>query len=554
VKRPLVIAAAAVAVAVAGVSYWWFALRPSEDSADPPTPKPTRTEAVTVPLEESRAKDLLPDLPAAPVAGPLFDSTEIMGPGFRRTGFLPAVDPAIGFAYGVTNPTAWYQGYDEDYDRGAQDGAAYATAEAEYRECIKGAEPDSCEYPIEAEFREWAYENDGGYRAGFDQEPRATPDSAEGTMAALAAFSLDTGERIWLVNLEEEFGPAREGATPALWLLPKLDGLFCGAVYWPPQHEWSDNEAQTTLFTFDASGQIISHRTRSDAGDFLAAGDRALLVSYSAMRAEAFLPTDLNNPVWETNLWSTSFGGQILSNPGTGTVWLGATDGLVDAATGELVGALYSGEEGAGYRLANGGADLLLRQDYEDFSVTRVDPATGRDLWQKPIRFPGGNCTATPQLSGGRVMLAVYEGYEEITTVIVADAATGEVLWTQDLGRGYDWYLGATEAAAFAHNAEQVRLFSWAGGEPGAHPVRLDRPAGFGTAATLLYVLGADGEVTAFDTAQGAEAAWSLPLLDGAETPFHPSGSVEFSATDDRLFAAWDKDATSQLMRELRPS
>jgi hypothetical protein len=247
---------------------WWRGRGLQENPGPPDLTTPPTTEpsfAVDDPTagEEQLAYWGPPDLMKLPGLGPSFDIEDLIEGEFDQTGFLDRVDAEIGFAYGLlTGESVWFEGYDEEWDRGVADGADRAAAEREYDSCLEGDDAAACVRPDDADYFAYASDEPGhwAYWEGVSGSARSQAGASDGPIAVIAGFSLDSGESLWQIDLEEALGlDRRNGPAARLDLVAMGEGVFGIEV----THYLRDGYAHV-LGTFD--GEVLSSTAKYGVG------------------------------------------------------------------------------------------------------------------------------------------------------------------------------------------------------------------------------------------------------------------------------------------------
>ncbi|MGW9440456.1 serine/threonine-protein kinase [Streptomyces sp. NPDC055607] len=196
--------------------------------------------------------------------------------------------------------------------------------------------------------------------------------------------------------------------------------------------------------------------------------------------------------------------------------------------------------------------------------VRAVDGRGGEELWRHGLTGFGAPRTGPYDAASG--LLTVFEGAPDgaRTRVGAVRPATGEVVWRRDLEGDLD-PLGRTGDGSLVlgslHQGTQtdalVLLGPGAGGTGSvrrlALPHRFDL-RGAVVRGSVVYLLDADGHVTAFDTAAGeGRVLWDLETAAGnvSAPVLGPGDRLYFSVQDGRLLAV--DTARGALVGQTRP-
>jgi hypothetical protein len=356
-------------------------------------------------------------------------------------------------------------------------------------------------------------------------------------LAAVVAFDLDSGARLWQVDfgetLGEEFADARFG---------DLTGTGDEAITLWGVNDFG-NDAQYPAATISAAGEVVS-KTGDLGGEPIGAANGTMLVWNDAAGREslaAYRAEDLTDPIWQADadpyaLDTTSH------NDWTSTWWTAPDDEVIDVYTGQPTGLRNASGRGTetGHWLIAGPTDLALRLE-RDGSASLVDPKTGEPMWDQSAPIADGPRVIELR---GETVLAGPSYSERSAHVWARDVTTGRVLWTATgriaavrgqtvlLGRGR--YL-TTRQIRSGRELARTRL-------PEEYSV-------LGAGAETFYIQAWHGErrqLTAY-AIDGLRKLWTLdtsPELEEGAT------AVWYRWKANRLFAVFTAD-DRQTMREL---
>jgi virginiamycin B lyase len=186
---------------------------------------------------------------------------------------------------------------------------------------------------------------------------------------------------------------------------------------------------------------------------------------------------------------------------GFGSVWVAVSGGLVrlDPATGGVVARISTGRRPWGVAAGEG---AVWVGDWNDGTVTRVDPATNTVVWRVTLNTALGQGSPVGVAAGGGSVWAADNSSDEVWRL---DPATGAVLGTAHVGDAHE-FVGFGEGSV------------WVSSENGTVG-QLD-PAGGGV--TRSIAAGADADFLGFSpgavwvTNYGSEFLWRIDPVTGA--------------------------------------
>jgi outer membrane protein assembly factor BamB len=154
--------------------------------------------------------------------------------------------------------------------------------------------------------------------------------------------------------------------------------------------------------------------------------------------------SDLTQDKWTGDGWPDCI--EPVLTDSDGSLWICASEGFIDAATGQEVGFGQDITDPDVFYFLHDG--VLIRLTSAQWSIEgslmRVDPKTGDNLWEKTLTFAG----AAVPVHGGDWVFAAVDG-----SVHCIDPKSGQVRWT----RPADWFIGVVGSTAFvASNDGQV--------------------------------------------------------------------------------------------------
>ncbi|MDR1825807.1 MAG: PQQ-like beta-propeller repeat protein [Bifidobacteriaceae bacterium] len=498
-----IIAAALVVVLVAAGAGWFFFLRDGGGGG-------------------ATASDYIaPDFKDEPKLGDEIEADEVLEGDYGEVDFGPFVDAnhvlVIGspdtsslYAYEDTAVSDWYEGYDEDYDRGWDDGTAYLEAETEWWDCY-----DDCgDYPVPEQYFDGDYYTEDGYYVGFwdaydeygyGSNRAEEPEDIEPVevASAVALLNLDSAKLEWTVDLVEKTG----FDMPSVLATDVTDNGYVGLRI-------SDvGNDDYVLLAISPEGEVVG--TRDSGYLLMAVGEYFLWQDDDEV--SAVKGSDFENEVWtldaNPNPLADGYGysSAVLEIDDSTTCVL-VEDGCADLATGDVRDWGDDAGDEAWYVALGDGVVLRFEESSSTTgSVMRIDPKTGEDKWDSPVKKVSGlNCV----LVGGKVIL------ERSSKVVAVDAGSGEEKWTAKaddltlihaMGNGnvvvVDGYDGgeADYAILKAKDGEEVRTVN---GWP--------LPSAWGS--DLFYAIDDDNELVAYDlTGDSKKALWKLDLdvVDG---------------------------------------
>jgi outer membrane protein assembly factor BamB len=439
---------------------------------------------------------LAPDIVDAPQPGPEIDSRDVLDGDFAVTQFENPLDGETGLVLGYTdNSDVWYEGYERDYDRGFAEFQAFAQAAkdagCDWRFASCDGEPDYAGtlegYVDGAE--------DAKALASFGEISNSQKAEPPGPIAAaVAAFDLATGERRWQVDLLELAGLDPD-AVPNGSLDVRVLPCGPGAVI----TEVAELAATTShVAALAADGSVVS-QAEVEGGLTECRSGIAIMFSHESDDEIAHSTSALGEELWRAP--GRRDGWPLFHEP-SGTSWVHSVAGYVDAATGALFGfGADADPAGVFYRIAPSGAEpRVLRFDQETRLVSRLDPATGEDIWAETFDYDAyGPVAFTPDaLLLQREAGSTFDDDGLPTSyskdVIAVSLDSGEILW---------------EAESGGLEAVEGRDYSAVAGDPvlahkqalGAEHLAFDAATGaleFALDPGEGYSLGAQGDAVAY--------------------------------------------------------
>jgi hypothetical protein len=517
-----------------GGAVWWLA------------PKPQGAEDL------NRAPDLL-ELPAL---GPAITLDGLVAGNFDQTGFLDLVDGEIGFAYGLpAEHGLWYEGYAEERAQGEADAARLDQANQEYNSCLDQGEPpqdqSGCASPEAADYQAYPGSEPGhqAYWDGFwGGVPTATPENSPDSLAAIAAFDLDSGEPLWQLDLEAELGLERRNGHVA----PTVLAIGSQAFAVVASQTW-DSGGQQVLATTDRSGKILARQVhRGPAWTATAAGDRVIWETVGEMIA-AYTVEDLATPVWQ-HAQTEALAAYQTFNDTTGAHLILTETGLVDAISGQRLPFGQDSGEGSGvwYQFAHGGQDALFRIDQTRQTLTRVDLASGEALWDTAWSLDQDVAVGL-YIAGGDLAVLGAHAADAPAGLSLADARSGKVR-RLDTSQALDyWVAGPTTGCLIAQQYPDWYCVDWQTLQANAISLPTWDGAWLALGQRLVYLAGAECRLTAFDTEPKLAQAWSLAIPPPGQDSCG-AGDLSLDWAGGRLFALTYGYDGSASLTELRPN
>ncbi|MDR2253542.1 MAG: PQQ-binding-like beta-propeller repeat protein [Bifidobacteriaceae bacterium] len=510
---PVIAGVAAVAVVGAGV-FWFVGSRGGGNGG-------------------AAGQSLAPDITAEPTFGDQISTLDILDGDFADSSFGGFLSESTGLVIGTNEPpgySSWYEGYDEDYEQGAQDSLSYEEAYEEWRACVTAC-PD---YPYEDLY--WKGDTDG-YSDGWYGYEREIKPEMDGPLVVVAAFDLTSGERKWQTDIGAAFElDATDGHVSAS---ARFDGGRAVVIV--------TQESASFTAVLNSSGEIV---TQSDEFyTVLGVHDSVLLATVDRGDGLAvYNVADLSKALWEADASENGWGGTY--NSGTGSWWVLIEDGFVDVKTGKAIGF---GEDMAeddpeyGYALATGSSDVVLRAEWEEGEeFDRVDPATGEEMWDDPAELDGD---AWGAWVSGSTLLFEHDG-----GIQAFSASSGEELWSKR-DEAVSQFLGSQ---VVTQDGSTIRLRSVKTGEEAITKHKLDDDEVIRTAGSrVLYVYdSAKSDLMGLDMKDDFSELWSVRVSRALDPEDASMGSAYLIHSDTRLFvrataSLYDEDGYSETSYDL---
>jgi outer membrane protein assembly factor BamB len=327
-----------------------------------------------------------------------------------------------------------------------------------------------------------------GETSNVDEHLTAEPGvgATRAPAAAIAAFDLATGERLWQVDLLEAAGLGPEGYLLAVRAWPDGRGGVCAGL--------TVDLRDFVYVTVAADGAVLS-TLRTGATLIEAKGGIVLMVEVPDVFAYA--AEDLTKELWRAGFAGLGGYADPLFHRATGTFWPVTQDGFVDAATGERFG--FGADAAYGtvrYTFAAATPEpVVLRLDYTAGTLARLD-AAGAALWEAQLP-PGATASGlgfTPDA------ILMRDDMQETADIWAVDLGSGETRWRAPGGK----ILGA-------------RAAYWGVAADGA---------------VLARRTGIEGDVVAFDAATGDEL-FGVACGDGCQFGLQGRSAAYFSRAAD---------------------
>jgi outer membrane protein assembly factor BamB len=279
-----------------------------------------------------------------------------------------------------------------------------------------------------------------------------------------------------------------------------------------------DAGEESLLVAMDSRGAVLG--TTTAYGEWSTVGDHVVVRTEDG-QLSVRSAQDVDSELWHAKAPDSSY----TVNPGNSPdpeSWLGrlmgkggayyieAKDGYRELRTGEKA-SLGKPDEDTQYLSTLEGVILRATQDPdgEDCQVMRVDPATGKDLWNAAIK------SETFGVWDSNAKAFLLETVEE-GEVSAIDAATGEELWAHVIGDEYPSYaklLADARAIMFAQSPGDGGWAAMLVGQDGTEASRFEigTPTSLVYGTAVLYTV-SDGTLIAYDLqGEGAEL-WTLDL------------------------------------------
>jgi hypothetical protein len=485
-------------LALAATAAWFIAVRqheplPGDDAVAPDfTAEPVLTELVDL-------AGVFPGVSALQVEGFLDDTTML-------------VSSRPGTAIGDSN---WYQGYEEDYERGAADAERFDEDYSTWHICVNSScdGPDcvdrECVEPNRDDYFDYDNYGDFGYQDGYDGNRREVPPAAgEDSTTFLAAVSMDSPtEPKWKLDLNEALG---EDALyfDCGYVSLAIDGR--GNSLFSVGTEFDALEGDCYWVAVGSGGELLSWaRVAPDAIRYAQVVDGLALMDLGGneyrSRVGAYRLEDLESPVWEADCGG--FGCHLATV--NGEAWVVTDQGVVDLATGRDVGFDRRLQD---WELIVGDGDALFVLDWAGDSeyggITRAG-LDGEDVWDAAV--PTSDMVV--EVGDGRAYVPRGEA------MVGVDAETGEERWSTAVGQVI-WFCVAGNgnlAVALAADADRLAIIDGESGE-----VLGDGLPGVLMACgeEMVYATDADGNAQARlvgYSAQAGQAGQAAPDADGRE-------------------------------------
>ncbi|MDR1825806.1 MAG: PQQ-binding-like beta-propeller repeat protein [Bifidobacteriaceae bacterium] len=394
-----IIAAAVVVVLVAAGAGWFFFLRDGGGSTT------------------SSTYSLAPDFKDKPQLGDEIEADKLLEGDYYSVEFDRFTDASHVVVVGAPDTSSlysgssnWYEGYDEDYDQGYEDGEAYLQAYEEWWDCY---DDDCPEYPEEDDYYQGSYDNDGYddgwedgyYEWGYGDSKAEAPETSE-VASAIGLVDLDGPKLDWSVDLIEKTG----------FDIPQVSRtLYSDAGILAVQVTDAADGDEVMILAIDSNGEVKG--TRDDESLRAAAGDYFLVADdddISAVKATAF-----DEEVWTAEV--NSNGTQVLS-PKDGTYLVSTDDGFVNVADGTELG--WGDEAGGEYGYTAPGDGIVLQFEQSSgstYNFMRIDAETGEDKWDSEVKKVKNTSVA---LAGGKLIMALN------AKVVAIDPGSGEEEWS----------------------------------------------------------------------------------------------------------------------------
>jgi outer membrane protein assembly factor BamB len=232
----------------------------------------------------------------------------------------------------------------------------------------------------------------------------------------LNLIDLDKGKQAWDLDLSEATG------------LPSAKAVFVHRDGRGGALVGAEDPADGTtgvLVTVDKDGQVTG--SRAGAITLWGLGPDGLVLLYEGDQAVVTTLDDLGGEIWHGPSGDGTAFQHALVGPETGLCLIPTQDGYIDPRTGELspLGANNWPPEFIYYEAA--GPGRVFQMDLENEIVTTmVDPATGKELWDRPLLGYPWDVDA----GAGVVLMGSWDDQ----SLSLVDLATGQAKWTYDAG------------------------------------------------------------------------------------------------------------------------
>jgi len=439
----------------------------------------------------------------------------ILDLGADRVAVLAALD---WYHYSEQDVSPWYEGYDEHYATGYDDGVRYGEAYQAYFD----DDTNLIEYPARADFfsldgvtydlvesldeydtyRGWADGFSDGEDALAEGCNRAEQPDLLPTFGHVSEIDTTTGQDVWSVGLED-FGVASPKWEASL-VGPSPEGHITLAVVSP------DDEAMTVLHALSPiDGSEVSRaefphvvETAINHGD-----PTSPLVSISEDSVSRWDTSDLGgDPVWTAPLGPSEAGTSSWTESGYVVIYSAEATLWLDAETGVPPPWFAGADSFLEYRVLE---DVVLRLDESDAGafVDGVD-LEGAALWSGDAEV-----LLNQTGSGGEVLLRAEDNQEfGFVNLMRLDPLTGEPMWDSEYRGDPGYVVGTVPGSIVLETGESTDILDIHTGE---------RRHGLPGVAELLgttVVYGDDGDdenarLRAWDVHDGSEL-WSMRLSE----------------------------------------
>ncbi|MDR2567438.1 MAG: PQQ-like beta-propeller repeat protein [Bifidobacteriaceae bacterium] len=338
----------------------------------------------------------------------------------------------------------------------------------------------------------------------------ATARSDGGGAGALVGVDLTTHREKWRIELAETLGLGSAASISSQ--AEVAEGL---ALVQVRQTLGTGEPGAAFLVTVDSRGRIVSQRQAAADAELVGLRQDVAVLQDASRELVGYNPAALNEPLWRAPGASATL---ALSNAVSGTWWILARDGFIDARTGTAVGfgadLAEGGDRAPMYYLAEGSQDVVLRHSLEAGSaftgggpgtVVRVDPATGRELWEKGLAV---NDSVLVALVAGDTLVFDYLGAQTEGGVVAANVESGRQLW---YAKGEGLRRGANGVAVtVSHDFQRLTTRDWRSGEEKASHSLAEAEWLMGVGTKVAYVADNAGVITGLSLTDGLRRLWTL--------------------------------------------
>ncbi|MDR1825808.1 MAG: PQQ-binding-like beta-propeller repeat protein [Bifidobacteriaceae bacterium] len=312
--------------------------------------------------------------------------------------------------------TSWYEGYDEDYERGYADGLAFHEANPEFKDCTDLDCPAGVAVDDYYQGTSWydglddGYDdgwNDAFYQRGYGYLKLEVADPTL-TASAIGLLNVDKTKLDWQIDLG---GVTGFDLPKVSWYLYSEAGVLAVEV------EDVATPGMCATMAVDMQGELTGFREYDEL--LGVSGDYFLVRTYEGLSGVEAI--DFENDLWTEVAHRSGIPSSLLS-VNDGTAYALTDGGWVDLVSGDPIGWGNANDEGVDYTSVGGGVVLRFEDDGgSGYSAMRVDPETGDNMWDDPVAGTEGQYVV---LAEGNLV------FERESQVLAVDANSGEEQWS----------------------------------------------------------------------------------------------------------------------------